>query len=229
VSCSTSELRWAGLSGGRRSSSGWVTRSSGVGGWVDGRGRGANGVDRCGRGADGVHGRALDRGGGRLDEVRGGVSALVVDEGGALGDGVGLGADAQSGGSADGGKTLDSGGGVVAGSRRRGTVDGVSDGRASGVVRSRGGGSRVRGGGRGAVDLGGVGVRVGRGSKAGDDSERAHVDCLGGWLVVGWVVLDTLVLSKDTEVLETSECGEYRCIRVCGEERNLEGLGVCFI
>lgn len=140
---------------------------------------------RCAGGLDGDSAAGLDGSGGRLDWDSGGVLAVVVNESGALGDSVGLGAVGDSGGlRADGGKTLDGGGGVAWVLRSLGahwvrTVGG--SGGAGGVVHrvsSGGGDSWVRGSRAGLVNgRVAVCVRIGGGSKASDDSEGAHVDC----------------------------------------------------
>lgn len=144
------------------------------------------GRSRCAGGLDGSGDAAgLDGGGGWLDWDSGGVLAVVVNESGALGDSVGLGAVGDGGRlRADGGKTLDGGGGVRGVLRSLGAHWVRTVGRGGGAgsivhgVSSGGGDSRVRGSRAGLVDGGvAVCVCVGRGSKASDDSEGAHVDC----------------------------------------------------
>jgi hypothetical protein len=79
-----------------------VGRSGSVHRGVGNGGRGADtrGVDRdnsC-RATDGGSSRGgVGRSGGRADNVAGGVLAVIVDNGGGLGDDVGLGADGEGG------------------------------------------------------------------------------------------------------------------------------------
>lgn len=177
---------WLG-SGGAASANGRSWGSS-VLGWVNGNNGSASRRSVDSWGSAGLLGRdrggsgALTRDRGGLDGHSGGVLAVVVDDGGALGDGVGLGADSKSGGSrADGGQTLDGGGGVARGSRAS-TVGGSR----GDWVSSRSGSTVNRGSNNGGV--GGwvaVGHGVGSSGEAGDDSEGAHVDCLGGIKYVG--------------------------------------------
>jgi hypothetical protein len=169
---SAGELGGGGLGAGGSSSSGGsgVGGGSSVLGWVrNNRGRHARlSGSGCGHAGDdrGVGGR-LDSGGGGLDNGGGGVLALLVDDGGGLGDDVGLGSDSEAGGlGADSGQ--------------------ASNNRGGGCVSGRGGSRRVSvvGGGGLVGRRVAVSVSVGRDGKAGDDGERAHVDCLGGWW--GW-------------------------------------------
>lgn len=144
-----------------------------------------------------------------LDGVGGGVLAVLVDNGGALGDGVGLGAVGNGGWlRADSGETVHNLGGGVG--RDRGVLWGVTSGRGnvsggrwlvtlsgrwlvalSGgrlvAVVSRGGGGLVSGAG-GVVALVSVGVGVGSGGEASDNSERAHLEIWFGWVGIkyGW-------------------------------------------
>lgn len=183
---SAGELGWGGLGAGRATSRDGVGDSSVLGG-VDGdRGLGANNRgSRDGAGLD--RSRAgLDWGGGRLDWVGGGVLAVVVDDGGALGDSVGLGADLEGGWlRADSGESLHSGG-VVAGVLRGLGADGVAwvlrslgADRVAGVLGSLGGlvgwGSN-----RGGVVCW-VSISVDSGGEASDDGEGAHIDCWGDY------------------------------------------------
>lgn len=147
--------------------------------------------------------------GSRLDLVGGGVLAVLIDEGGALGDGVCLGAVGKSGSlRADSGQSSnDAGGGVL------GVGRGSRAGRVRWVLRSLrglGGVCRVGGGGRlswvswvlrslgGLVGRGShgsgvvclrvaVSVGVGGGGEASNDSEGAHLDfgLVGGIKYVG--------------------------------------------
>ena len=122
----------------------------------------------------------LDGGWVGLDGNGSGVLAVLINDGGALSDGVGLGADAQGGGAwADGGKTLDGGGGVGRVLRGLG-ADGVASRRGDswvrGVLRSLAGLVGRRGNAAGGV-VSRVGVGVDSGSEASDDSEGAHLDC----------------------------------------------------
>jgi len=107
---SAGELGRSRLGGGGSAGGNGVGRSSSVLGGVDGHNWGRSG---SGAGLDGNSNAGLSGSGGRLDWDSGGVLAVVVNDGGRLGDGVGLGADLEGGGlRADGGKTLDGGGGV---------------------------------------------------------------------------------------------------------------------
>lgn len=205
---SAGELGRSRLGAGGGAGGNGVGGSSSVLGGVDGnnwgRSRGAAGLDNGSR-------AGLDGGRGRLDWDSGGVLAVVVNKSGALGDGVGLGANAEGGGAADGGKTLDGGGGVAGVLRSLG-ADGVGrvlgglgahgvrrvlgslgGDRVRGVLRSLGGADWVAGvlgvrswGGDSRVSGSRAGDLVGRvdsrGSSAGDeDGEGAHVDCWGDY------------------------------------------------
>jgi hypothetical protein len=183
LSSSAGELGWRRLGAGGSSGSNGVGGDGSVLGWV-GNNRGRSGD---GAGLDGNTGAGLARDGSGLDGHSGGVLAVVIDDGGAAGDGVGLGADLEGGGlSADGAQTLDGGGGVA------GVLDsgagrvGSGGGSWVSVVSSWGGGS-VDGSGAGLVDsrVSAIGVGVGGGSKASEDGEGAHVDCLG--LIIKYV------------------------------------------
>lgn len=163
---SAGELRRSRLGGSWGSSwgssSGRRSRSSAVGGVGDN--------DWGSAGLVGDSGGRLDgRWGGGDSGVGGGVDAVLVNNGGALGDSVGLGANAEGGGAADGGETGDNGG----------LVDGSGAHDRDGVT-SWGGDSWVGGGSHGGGVDGrvAVGGSVGGGSEA-DDSEGAHVDCWG--------------------------------------------------
>ncbi|KAH9869184.1 hypothetical protein IAQ61_006389 [Plenodomus lingam] len=209
---STGELGGSGLGAGRRGSSGvgngavasrWVRdvgRGSGNGSLAgrrsvvghDGRdsrsrGHGRGGVGRSHRRLVRSHrGRSLvgglSRSWGGLGRVGGRVLAVLVDDGGAGLDDVGLGAVGDCGGlRADGGETSDDLGGVdrVLGGHGGDGVNWVvlNGGGAGGnrVLGRLGGSGRSHGG---VVDLSMVAVAIGVGSngKAGDDSEGAHVD-----------------------------------------------------
>jgi hypothetical protein len=114
----------AGELGSSRLCAGGSTGSSRVGGrssvlgWVGNAGRGADtrGVDGdtdSVAGLNGSNGAWSNRGRGGLDNVRGGVLAVVVNNGGGLGDNVGLAADGEGGGlGADGAQSLVDSGGV---------------------------------------------------------------------------------------------------------------------
>jgi len=161
---SAGELGRSRLGGGGSSSASGVGWDSGVLGWVRNDRRSNAG--------------GLDGGGGWLDWVAGGVLAVVVNDGGGLGDGVGLGADGQGGGlRADGGESLDGGGGVAG-------VVGSWGGASSVVSSGAGAGGVVTSGGR--SNRGGVlgWVAVGQGvdsSGKADDSEGTHLDCWGDY------------------------------------------------
>jgi len=170
----SSRLGAAGCTGGNG-----VGRGSSVLGWVRNNGGGHWGSDRGAGTLDGSSGAGLSRSRSRLDDGHGGGGDTVRDdEGGRRLDSVG-GTSVGNGGGlrADGGQAGDDLGGVLS---RRGACRVGSRGGDSWVSSSRGG-DRAVDGSRGA--LGGVvcrvavGVGVGGGSKASDDSEGAHVDC----------------------------------------------------
>lgn len=185
---SAGELGWRRLGAGGGTGGDGIGGGSSVLGWV--RNNRLGGVDRGNNwGAAGLDGSraGLDGGRGGLDWDGGGVLAVIVNDGGALGDGVGLGADLEGGGlGADGGETLDGGGGVrwVLGSLGAHWVRRVTDGRAGGVgrvLRGLGGLVGGRGHGGGVVRRVAIGVGVGSGGEASDDGEGAHVDCWGDY------------------------------------------------
>lgn len=170
---SASELGGRRLGAGGNTSGDRVSRGSSVLGWVGNNRRlGADdrGNDRGAAGLDGSR-AGLNGGGGGLDWDSGGVLAVVVDDGGALGDSVGLGANLEGGGlSTDGGEALDGGGGVrgVLGSLRAHWVGRITDRGAGGVGRIlRGLGALIgrRGHGGGVVRRVAIGVGVGSGAK----------------------------------------------------------------
>jgi hypothetical protein len=186
---SAGELGNNGLGAAGGSSASGVSWDSCVLGWVrNNRGGAADSWDN-GNGSAG-----LSWNGSGLDWDSGGVFAVIVNEGGALGHGVGLGANRDGGWAiADRGETLDGGGGVAGGSRhgisRSGGdwVGSIGWLGGDGVGRSLGG--LVAGGSyRGGV-LSGISIRIGVGSggKASDDGEGTHLDCWvwGGIKYVG--------------------------------------------